>query len=185
MSKKRDFNSDIEAIKNGDEHFFEALYIAYFEKLCLYSLNYISDQDAIQDLVQDVFVALWANRKKIVITTSLNSYLYKMVYYKIMDVHRSTKKKNDLLSSFYKDALDFVIESDEDYIAERLKKLENCIEELPEKCKKVFIAKKITNLKNEQITEELNISIKTIEGHITKAFKFIRNCMNHPKNIEN
>jgi RNA polymerase sigma-70 factor (family 1) len=185
MSKKRDFDSDIVSFKNGNEQFFEALYISYFEKLCVYSLNYISDQDAIKDLVQDVFVVLWTNRKKTVITTSLNSYLYKMVYYKIMDVHRSTKKKNALLSSFHKDALDFVIESDEDYIAERLKKLENCIEELPEKCKKVFIAKKITNLKNEQITEELNISIKTIEGHITKAFKFIRNCMNPPKIIEN
>ena len=181
MSKKRDFNNDIESFKNGDEHFFEALYITYFEKLCVYSLNYISDKDAIQDLVQDVFIALWTNRKKIVITTSLNSYLYKMVYYKIMDVHRSTKKKNAPLSSFHKDALDFVIESDEDYITERLKKLENCIEELPEKCKKVFIAKKFTNLKIEQITKQLNISKKTIEGHVTKAFKFIRNCMNPPK----
>ncbi len=185
MSKRQDLNINIESFKNGDQQFFERLYIAYFEKLCVYSLNYISDKDAIQDLVQDVFVALWTNRKKIVITTSLKSYLYKMVYYKIMDVHRITKKKNDLLSSYYKDALDFVIESDEDYKAERLKKLENCIEELPEKCKKVFIAKKIANLKNEQVAAQLNISIKTLEGHITKAFKLIRNCMNHPKSIAN
>lgn len=185
MSKKRDFNSDIEAFKNGDEHFFEALYIAYFEKLCVYSLNYISDKDAIQDVVQDVFVDLWSNRKEIVITTSLNSYLYKIVYYKIMDVHRSAKKKNNLLASYYRKAIDFVIESDEDYIAERLEKLANCIEELPEKCKKVFIAKKIDKLKNEQVTEQLNITVKTMEGHITKAFKFIRNCMNQPKHIQN
>ena len=185
MSKKRDFNIDIESFKNGDERFFEGLYVAYFEKLCIYSLNYISDKNAIQDVVQDVFVDLWSNRKEIVITTSLNSYLYKIVYYKIMDVHRSAKKKSDLLTSYYKEAIDFVIELDEDYKTERLKKLANCIEELPEKCKKVFIAKKITKLKNEQITEELNISIKTIEGHITKAFKFIRNCMNPPKIIEN
>ena len=185
MSKKQDLNIDIESFKNGDQQFFERLYVAYFEKLCIYSLNYISDKDAIQDLVQDVFVALWTNRKKIVITTSLKSYLYKMVYYKIMDAHRTNKKKNDLLSSYYKDSLDFVIESDEDYKAERLKKLENCIEELPEKCKKVFIAKKIANLKNEQVAEQLNISIKTLEGHITKAFKLIRSCMNHPKSIAN
>lgn len=179
MSEKQEVNSDIELFKNGDPQFFETLYIAYFEKLCAYALNYISDKEAIQDLVQDVFINLWTRRKKIIITRSLNSYMYKIVYYKIMDAHRNAKKKNDVLSSYYKDALDFVIESHEDYLAERLNKLNNCIEELPEKCKKVFIAKKITNLKNEQVTEQLNISIKTMEGHITKAFKFIRNCMNH------
>lgn len=179
MPNKQDINIDIdfESFKNGNQKFFEMLYIAYYEKLCVYSLNYISDKNAIQDLVQDVFVALWSNRKKIVITTSLKSYLYKMVYYKIIDEHRIIKKKNDLLSSYYKDALDLVIELDEDEKAERLKKLENCIEELPEKCKKVFIAKKYANLKNEQIASQLNISIKTMEGHITKAFKLIRSCM--------
>jgi RNA polymerase sigma-70 factor (family 1) len=185
VSKKQDLYIDFESFKNGNHQFFERLYIAYFEKLCVYSLNYISDKDTIQDLVQDVFITLWTNKKKIEITTSLKSYLYKMVYYKIMDTHRTAKKKNDLLSSYYKDALDFVIESDEDYLAERLNKLENCIQELPEKCKKVFIAKKITNLKNEQVTEQLNISVKTMEGHITKALKFIRNCMNQSKHIQN
>lgn len=176
MSKKLDFT--IESFKNGDQKFFERLYVAYFEKLCVYSLNYISDKDAVQDLVQDVFVSLWTNRKTIVITTSLKSYLYKMVYYKIVDEFRITKKKNDTLSSYYREAVDAVAESDDDYQADRLKKLEHCIEKLPEKCKIVFIAKKITNLKNSQIAAQLDISKKTLEGHITKAFKLIRKCMN-------
>jgi len=182
VSNKQEINFDIESFKNGDQKFFERFYIAYFEKLCVYALNYISDKEVIQDLVQDVFVSLWTNRKTIVITTSLKSYLYKIVYYKIVDEYRNSKKKNDLLSSYYREAVDFVAELDDDYKAERLKKLENCIEDLPEKCKNVFIAKKITNLKNDQIASQLNISIKTLEGHITKAFKLIRKCMN-PTNI--
>ena len=100
MSKKQDLYIDFESFKNGNHQFFERFYIAYFEKLCVYSLNFISDKDTIQDLVQDVFITLWTNRKKIEITTSLKSYLYKMVYYKIMDTHRAAKKKNDLLSSY-------------------------------------------------------------------------------------
>ena len=181
MSKNKDFVMDFELFKRGDSDFFERFYMAYFEKLCVYSLNYISDKDAIADLVQDVFVSLWSNRKTIVITTSLKSYLYKMVYYKIVDEYRITNKKNDLLSSYYREAINSVAESDEDYNAERLKKLEHCIEKLPEKCKNVFIAKKITNLKDKQIAEQLDISKKTIEGHITKAFKLLKKCMKLPE----
>lgn len=185
MSKKQKFSFDIESFKKGNQDFFERLYIAYFEKLCVYSLNYISDKDAIEDLVQDVFVSLWTNRKKIVITTSIKSYLYKMVYYKIVDEFRITKKKNDTLLSYYREAIDCVADLDDDFTSERLKKLDNCIEKLPEKCKNVFIAKKISNLKNSQIAEQLDISKKTLEGHITKAFKLIRKCMNPAETIAN
>jgi RNA polymerase sigma-70 factor (ECF subfamily) len=69
VSKKQEFSFDLESFKKGNQDFFEQLYIAYFEKLCVYSLNYISDKDAIENLVQDVFVSLWTNRKTIVITT--------------------------------------------------------------------------------------------------------------------
>jgi DNA-directed RNA polymerase specialized sigma subunit, sigma24 homolog len=93
LSEKQKVNGDIELFKNGDSEFFETLYITYFEKLCAYALNYISDKEAIQDLVQDVFINLWTHRKKIIITTSLNSYMYKIVYNKIMDAHRNAKKK--------------------------------------------------------------------------------------------
>jgi RNA polymerase sigma-70 factor (ECF subfamily) len=87
-----------------------------------------------------------------------------MVYYKIVDEFRITKKKNDTLLSYYREAIDFVAELDDDFTSERLKKLDSCIEKLPEKCKNVFIAKKISNLKNSQIAEQLDISKKNIRG---------------------
>lgn len=127
--------------------------------------------------MQDTFLDLWTNRKKITITTSINSYLYGVVYNKIMDFYRNKKRRDESLTLYYNKALNDIEDNSEDYKEQKLKKLELCIEELPKRCKKVFYAKKIVGLKSQQIAEESGISLKTVEGHITKAYKLLKDCM--------
>ena len=68
----------------------------------------------------------------------------------------------------------FVTNTSDEDLSMRLKKMNVIIDKLPERTKKVFILSKQSGLTNIEISENLNISIKTVEGHITKAFKLLR-----------
>ena len=167
----------IESLKKGDQKVFERLYSDYFEKLCFFLLNYTQDKEVIEDIVQDTFIKLWTKRKKLSVTSSLNSYLYKSVYNNFIDNYRKKKKRDALLESYYQLALFKIINTDEEYKEERIKKLEKCIAELPPKCKEVFVSIKFSGMKYKEVATTLNISLKTVEGHTRKAYVLIKNCM--------
>ncbi|AUP80520.1 RNA polymerase sigma factor [Flavivirga eckloniae] len=174
-------NNIHKSLRDGGTPFFEELYSDHFEKLCVYLLNFTSDKHVINDVVQDSFLYLWTHRKKILITDSIKSYLYRMAYNKLMDFFRKNTKRKDVLLSYHKTILDEVIQNENDVKEERLKKLDKCIELLPKKCKDVFYNKKIKGLKSKEVAINLNISIKTVEAHITKAYILIRRCLKQEK----
>ena len=141
-------------------------------------LNYTSDKNLIHDIVQDSFMYLWTNKKKIKINTSLNSYLYRMTYNKLMDHFRKKSKVDADLMGYYKSIVDSIEETDSSLKEEKLTLLDKCIEDLPKRCKNVFYSKKIKGLKSKEIATDLNISVKTVEAHITKAYVLLRACLN-------
>ena len=94
-----------------------------------------------------------------------------------MDAYRQKKHKDEKLLSYYTDALNKVVETDVSYKEEQLVQLEKCIDELPKRCRKVFYEKKIKGLRSKQISDNMDISVKTIEGHITRAIKLLKVCM--------
>lgn len=154
--------------------------MAYYEKLCVYLSNYTTDKKIIEDVVQDTFVTIWKKRHEIEITNSVKSYLYRAVYNKLIDGFRKTKKVDTMLSEYYHTALIRASNSDTDYQTDRLLKLDVCIDKLPLRCKNVFIANKISGKKYQEVAFDLDISLKTVEGHITRAFKLIKQCMDNP-----
>ncbi|AUP78921.1 RNA polymerase sigma factor [Flavivirga eckloniae] len=172
-----DFNILLAALKNGDDHAFEKIYADHYELLCFYLLSYTSDKAKVEDIVQETFITLWSKRKEINITTSLKNYLIRIAYNKLTDTYRKSKKKDEMLSSYYQTALMRAINLDNDEKNERLLKLDKCIDKLPKKCRDVFKENKIKGMKYSQVAENMNISIKTVEGHITNAFRLIRSCM--------
>ena len=156
---------------------FEALYVAYYEKLCVYLLNYTSDRKKIEDIVQDTFVSIWNKRDAIKVTDSIKSYLYRSAYNKMIDTFRETKKTDTMLSEYFHTALLRAADSDTDYKTHRLQQLNACIDKLPLRCKNVFLANKISGKKYQEVADDLDISLKTVEGHITRAFKLIKGCL--------
>ena len=156
------------------------MYAHFYQPLCVYAMNYNANRIEAEDIVQETFLYIWSKRKKIVISTSLNSYLYRAVYNKLMDSYRQKKRRDEKLLSYYNEALNTIIGTDDSYKEARLNQLEKCIEELPKRCRKVFYEKKIKGLRSKEISENLDISVKTIEGHITRAFKLLKACMTGP-----
>ena len=160
-------------LKDGDREAYKYIYMTYYKDLCVYLRSYTDSQTA-EDIIQNILLNLWEKREKTNIHTSIKSYLYKSAYYTYIDFYRKKKRINEKLESLRHNVLNEIIENDNQVKEHRIIALRNAIEELPPKCKEVFVMSKFEGLKYSEIAETLGISTYTVEGQIGKAFKIIR-----------
>lgn len=167
----------IKSLKKGDEIGYTYLVKTYHHKLCVYALSLSNNDDSAEDIVQNVFMSIWKNRFKLKEEFVLKSYLYKSVYNEFIDQYR--KQKTVLtLEKKYIDALTYIVEEEDEKSLDGLMKLvKKEIESLPTKCKQTFLLSKEEGLTNIEIAEHLNVSIKSVEAHITKAYSILRKVL--------
>lgn len=161
--------------KNNDAKAFEALYQRHWSLLIDTAYRRLQSREKAEDLVQDLFISLYQKRHVIEISVSLQAYMCQALKYKVLNEFRTENTRKA-----YKDAL-FLNNSCKNDLANHLetKELHNKIDlilaSLPKKCRNVFILSRKGNLTNKDISKNLNISISTVEKHIGKALKTIRN----------
>jgi RNA polymerase sigma-70 factor, ECF subfamily len=172
--EKFDDKIAIEALRQGDRKVFDALFRAYYEPLCNYACAMSQgDMDEAQDIVQERFFKLWEKRAEIDITYSIKSYLYKMVYNACLNRirHEKTKAKYKLHNAHF-------LDENPDYQLDTTSEIQNNVQRaiatLPDQCRHVFELNRFEELKYREIAEHLNISIKTVENHIGKALRLLR-----------
>ena len=161
-------------IKKNDEKAFKILFDRYYKKLLDYALSFTGNIHEAEDIVQQTFITLWTNRKKINSQKSIKSYLYKITYNSYIDTFRKQKHKDDFFDEIKERALRNRINDDNEIIEQRILKLKTVIESLPEKCKEILQMNKFQGLKYKEIADQLDISVKTVESHMQTAFKKIR-----------
>ena len=127
--------------------------------------------DLSRSLVQEVFVDLWTKRERITLKYSIKSYLYNAVRNRSVDYLRAAKKSVKLSAVSDQLQTSFTDPVEEAELADQINK---SINELPEKCKEVFVLCRIEGLKYSQIAEKLNISVKTVEMQMGIALKKLR-----------
>jgi len=145
-----------------------------YNDLCIYLRNYSGNNDNVEDIVQNVLLKLWEKRAEIQIHTSLKSYLFRSVHHTFIDSYRKTKRVNEKLEALRFNNLHEIIEEDNQLKEQRLLALKKAIEELPPKCKEIFLLSKYQGYRYKEIAERLGISINTVENQISKAFKVLR-----------
>lgn len=158
-------------IRQGDELAFKNLFDKYFIPLCRFMNIYLQDKKEGEDLALDLFTYLWENRETIQIQISIKAYLFQSARNRCFNILRDKKTHMPLdeLEQHPEDNLHSTIELDE------LTELINeAILSLPNKCRDTFIMSRKKNKSNKEIAEEMGISIKTVEGQITKALKRIK-----------
>src|SRR5690554_6180827 len=87
LNKSDDLNIILQALKQGDTIVYKHLYSTYYEKLCVFLTGYTNDIVIVEDVVQDVFLKIWTDRKNLTIKKSLSGYLYKSAYNSLMNNH--------------------------------------------------------------------------------------------------
>ncbi len=164
----------IENLINGNEKAYMFLLDTYHRRLNAYALTLVNDPAQAQDIVQNVFLKTWKSRKKLKKQFSIQRFLYKSVYNEFINTYQKNKAMM-LLQQKYIESLGDVVEETDENILERMINVVNTeIKNLPPKCQKVFILSKKEGLTNIEISEHLNVSIKTVEAQITKAFGILR-----------
>lgn len=157
-----------------DEQLFESTFKSHFQALYAYACMLVKDEDEAEEIVQTVFLKIWEKRDSITIASSLKAYLYQMVYRNSMNYLRHQKVKQKHHDITLHQANDAGLQMDEGHDHELMDALKNALQELPEKCRKVFLLSRYESLKYQEIADRLGISVKTVETHMGKALKHLR-----------
>ncbi|GAA4304665.1 RNA polymerase sigma-70 factor [Aestuariibaculum suncheonense] len=163
--------------KKGNKVAFKKIYVLYYQDLCCWINSYTKDKDLAEDLVQNAFLKLWEQRGKLAINDNIKSYLFKLVYNSFLDKIRRDNIFNKKIEEIRYSHIIASMDEDQDIQEKRLNILKQSIDDLPKKCKEVFILSKYDGLKYQQIADQLGISKNTVEVQISKAYKILRKSL--------
>ncbi|KAB1067713.1 RNA polymerase sigma-70 factor [Tamlana haliotis] len=170
-------NEIIERLKVDDKKALTLLYNNYWKVLYISSYNLLKDKEVCEEIIQDVFIDLWNKRKSLQIKVSLKSYLYACVRYKVFAEFRANKKIRVELFEQLNERIHYT-NPETKLIHSELKDYVNLVvESLPEKCKKVYQLSRHEQLSHKEIAEQLDITVKTVENHITNALRVLRTSL--------
>lgn len=163
------------ALHGGNETIFEQVFRDYYERLCNYANTMVNDMDEAEEIVQSTFLALWEKRSGIDIHTSVKSYLYQAVHNTCLNRIKHNRVKQTH-SEYYRYTADVAMGSGSDLlIGKELEgQINDAIDSLPSQCQTVFRLSRFENLTYAEISEQLNISVKTVENHMGKALRILR-----------
>ncbi len=164
----------VEHLKKGKEEAFIYIVDKYNQRLFGYAISLTNDRAKAQDVIQNVFLTTWEKRKKISINSSLQNYLFKAVHNEFLNQYKKERSTMVLEQKYFK-ALDRAAKNmDEGLIEKLMERVALEIQNLPPRCKEVFVLSRKDGLTNLEISDHLKISIKTVEAHLTKAFTELR-----------
>jgi RNA polymerase sigma-70 factor (ECF subfamily) len=153
------------------------LYLTKAQSLFFFASRFV-DSETAEDIVQDAFLKLWDNREKIFASETINSYLFQIVKNACLDnlKHESVKNKvfQELSIQLRMDEIEYYTKETFSIENRKIEQIHQLIENLPERCKEIFIAAYFENKRNKDIASELNISIRTVDAQIYKALSIIR-----------
>lgn len=164
-------------IKEGSEQAFEAVFNEYYESLAYFALKYVGHTQAAEDIVQDLFVKLWANRLTLQVEQSLGAYLYGAVKNACLNHIKSQKIRAE-----YASKQNLSMEGDH-YISNEIDAsdlhvlIETAVYSLPAERQKIFRMSREDGLKYAEIAEKQGISIKTVEAQMGKALQYMRHML--------
>ena len=161
----------------GDKQAFRYFFDKYYSELCNFVNIYLKDTTLSEEVVQDIFVYFWENKSKINIQSSVKAYLFSASKFRSLNVLREQKQIHKKLHDLIPQETQVQLQQSEDFFTdhEELKNILNeAIQQLPGKCREIFLLSKKGNLTNKDIAVQLNISVKTVENQITIALKKLR-----------
>ena len=164
----------IKLLQENSEAAIDRLFQQYYEYLCKAVYRIIPDTNYVEDIVQEVFYELWKKRNQLRINSSLKAYLRRAAVNRALNHIRDGKFKrmnevNEDLMQPVKENVTHLIEANELRLI-----IDKIIDNLPERCRIVFILNRFEDMTYKQIGEHLNISVKTVENQISKALKILK-----------
>ncbi|MFV5691419.1 RNA polymerase sigma-70 factor [Flavobacterium sp. LT1R49] len=162
-------------LQKGNRFAFEVIFNRYWKRLYTYAYNIFKEEEVCEDIVQEIFISLWKNIETATIL-NLESYLFRAVKYKIANHIRDLKFTKEHI-----DVLEYIGSSTNTINDIEYKDFEreimSHVDELSPKCKEVFMMSRFEDYSNLEIATKLNLSIYTVEKHISNALKNLRSTI--------
>jgi len=163
---------------------FEAVFATLYGPLCQYALTYIKKPEICEDIVQEVFARVWEKRKDLLLSDSIRFYLFTAVRNNCISHLRKEKTAGDVgLNGLETEHYPVVLPMEGLGPGDQHRLLAEAINELPGKCREIFVLSRLSNMKYKEIADALGISIKTVENQLGKALKMMRRFL-QKKGIE-
>ena len=167
-------------VKDDDFNAFSELYKRYWPSLVNAAFKRLNRKDKSEDIAQNIFVDLYVRRSSIELDRSLKSYLHQALKYKVLNEYRDTLVRARYQEQFFFSPVcknDFAIPAETQEFEQHVK---NAVQKLPGKCRQVFSMSRDHELSNKEISHEMQITVSTVEQHITRALKTLRNEIKSP-----
>lgn len=169
--------SVITALKAGEESVFDAVYRHYYRRLCAFCSQYVSEQEEIEEIVQDTMMWLWENRCSLLEELTLKTLLFTIVKNKALNriSHFEIRRKvhQEIVEKFEKE-----FESPDFYLENELFRLyEEALKQLPEDYRQAYEMNRNQHLTHKEIAERLNVSPQTINYRIGQTLKILRTAL--------
>jgi len=165
----------ISLLREGSDEAFTEIYNRYWEILFSIAYKFSKDKELACEIVQDVFMGLW-NRRSEKIIRNLSAYLATAVRFEVFKQIARAKRRKHILQNGPAPILAY--EGDDTVNAVFLKEfIQDEIEKLPEKCRLVFRFSREQGMTIPEIAQQLHVSNKAVEGHLTKALKILRRSL--------
>lgn len=155
---------------------FESIYKKHHASLVKFATFLTNSQSDAMEIVNDVFVSVWQKRSNLIFNDDLKSYLFQAV--KNRSYNYNKKKKLDTVDILPHDKAS-KFSADQNLLEkEQQNILVEIMNSLPPKCQQIFAMSRIDELSYKEISELLDLSIKTVEAQMSKALKIFREKLN-------
>jgi len=168
---------------DGDQSAFSSIFEAYYKDLVMFAFTLTKNSDNAEEAVQEVFVRLWEKRRELKLHGSLKSYLLKSVQNQCLDEIRHRKisetfvvdKKTQWL--YVNDVEDYILYSD------LQKHLDQLLAQMPDEVAQTFRMNRFDELKYQEIAQQLNVSVRTVESRISKVLQILHQALKNGEQI--
>lgn len=178
MSPAPEYSDLVSSIKNGDAQSLELIFRRLYPRLCAYAQKFLQNINDAEEVVQEIFYAVWKNRERLDEQQSFKAYLFTAVRNRCLNLlatRRSQSRQAELLWFLYTQDTGTAPNAYHTLLAQDLERdLNAALEHLPKECKKVFELSRFEGLKYQEIAQRLNISIKTVETQMSRALSRLR-----------
>ena len=164
----------VDKLRKGNVDAFDQIFKKYGDRLFGFVFKYLKSKEETEELIQDVFLKIWENRKNIKKESSFKSYLFTIAYHDICAVFRQKQIEVKIKADFLLNKNQTVDTEDQIEYRSMLDFVDKLIEKLPEKQKIIFIKSRKQGKSTKEIAEEMNLAPGTVDNQISKALKFLR-----------
>ena len=168
-------NKRANIVKSLDEQVFRSLFDLYWKRLVAFCQYHTHDDDVAMDIVQDIFCSLWNRKDSLQLHSDVEYYLYRAARLKISDFFRKKYKRENQHTCLSQTFCDTVNNTQETvYYRDLDRFVQGLVNSLPCRCRQVYTLSRNSGLSIPEIASQLNLSEKTVEAHLTKALRFLK-----------